>query len=151
MTLYLDTPALKVYADESLQLIVIQANGTVPTATYRHGLSLATEIAIERKFPFWLVNNREGGIITPEDQIWATEVNAPRLAEESAIRKMALIEPKDLHSKLILEDLMDNVRDIYPFEMQFFEDVPSAHAWFRDTEATVFRTTPPAITPTDKK
>lgn len=144
ITVYLDTPELKVYSNTSLKLIVLQASGIVPTTVYRRGLSLATEIAIKEQYFFWLVNNLEGGIITPEDQIWATEVNAPQLAKESAIRKMAFIEPKDLHSKLILEDMMDNVGGLFPFEMQFFGDLVSAHAWFRDKEATVFRTAAPS-------
>ncbi|RDV16225.1 hypothetical protein DXT99_06025 [Pontibacter diazotrophicus] len=139
-TVYLDTPELKVYSNTSLKFIVLQASGVVPSDIYRQGLSLATEIAIKEQLLFWLVNNREGGIITPADQIWANEVSAPLLAKGSCIRKMAIIEPKDLHSKIILEDMMDKARDVFPFEMQFFGDVPSAHAWFLDTEATVFRT-----------
>lgn len=140
ITVHLDTPELKVYTNTSLKIIALQASGIVPSAVYRHGLSLATEVAIKEQLHFWLVDNLEGGIITPEDQIWATEVNAPQLAKESSIRKMALIEPKDLHSKLILEDMMDNVKNVYSFEMQFFGDLASAHAWFQDTGATVFRT-----------
>ncbi|WP_162051849.1 hypothetical protein [Pontibacter pamirensis] len=140
ITVYLDTPELKVYTNTSLKLLVIQASGVVPSAIYRHGLSLATEVAIEKQLLFWLVNNRESGIITTADQIWANEVSAPLLAKDSFIRKMAFIEPKDLHSKIILEDMMDKARDVFPFEMQFFGDVPSAHAWFLDTGATEFRT-----------
>lgn len=143
MILHLNTPELKIYSDSSLHLLVIQACGTIPTDIYRHGLSLATSIAIEEKSLFWLVNNLEGGVVSPADQIWATEVNAPQLGEESSIRKMAFIEPKDLHSKIILENMMDKAREFFPFEMQFFEDVPSAHAWFRDTEATEFATPKP--------
>lgn len=141
---HLDTPELKVYSVPALRLMVVQAGGIVPSAVYRHGLSLATQIAVKEKFLFWLVNNREGGVITPEDQIWATEVNAPQLAKESAIRKMALIEPKDMHSKLILEDMMDKTNDIFPFEMQFFDDVLSACAWFQDAAATDFETAAPS-------
>lgn len=143
ITVYLDTPELKVSANPFLKLIIIQACGVVPTDIYRHGLSLATEIAIKEELLYWLVNNRESGIITTEDQIWASEVNAPLLAKESSIRKMAFIEPKDLHSKIILEDMMDKARGIFPFEMQFLEDVASAHSWFLDTEATFFRTAAP--------
>ena len=144
MVSYFNTPELKVFSDPALQLVVVQSRGAIPSAVYRRGLSIATAIALKEQSLFWLVNNLEGGIIAPEDQIWATEVNAPKLAKESAIRKMAFIEPKDLHSKLILEDMMDNVKDIYHFEMQFFEDIESAKAWFWDTEATEFRTTPPS-------
>lgn len=139
-TYYLDTPQLKVYSVPALNLLVVQANGVVPSAIYRQGLTLATRVAIKEQFHFWLVNNREGGIITPADQIWATEVHAPLLAKESAIRKMAFIEPKDLHSKLILEDMMNKAREVYPFEMQFFDDILSACSWFADTGATEFRT-----------
>jgi hypothetical protein len=140
MILHLDTPELKLYSDPTLQLMVVQACGFVPTDVYRYGLSLATSIAIEKQYVFWLVNNREGGIISPADQIWATEVNAPLLAKESCIRKMAFIEPKDLHSKFILEDMMNKVSGTYPFEMQFFDEVSNAHAWFLDTEVTAFGT-----------
>ncbi|GAB3532262.1 hypothetical protein GCM10027443_15770 [Pontibacter brevis] len=140
VTVYLDTPELKIYTNSSLKLLVIQASGIVPSEIYRHGLSLATKIAIEEKLSFWLVNNKEGGIITPADQIWATEVNAPQLATESSIRKMAFVEPMDFHSKIILEDMMDKVKNVFPFEMQFFDDVAGAHSWFQDNQATVFRT-----------
>jgi hypothetical protein len=143
MTYHLDTPELKVYSDPSLQLMIIQAFGLVPTDVYRHGLSLATRIAIEEQYLFWLVNNREGGIISPTDQIWATEVNAPLLAQDSCIRKMAFIEPGDLHSKFILEDMMNKVSDIYPFGMQFFDEVSNAYSWFLDTEVTPFGTSAP--------
>ena len=145
------TPELKVYSDPSLQLMVVQASGIVPSAVYRHGLSLATEIAIKEKSLFWLVNNLEGGIITSEDQVWATEVNAPILATKSSIRKMAFIEPRDLYSKFILEDMMNIARNIFSFEMQFFEDVPSALAWFRDTVATEFNNSSPKQTAAEEE
>lgn len=137
ITFHLDAPELKVYSNALLKLMVIQACGVVPTEVYRCGLSLATEVALEEQIFFWLVNNREGGIITPSDQIWANEVNAPLLAKAPFLKKMAFIEPKDVHSKIILEDLMDKARDIFPFEMQFFEDVPAAYSWFLDNAATV--------------
>ncbi|PRY07373.1 hypothetical protein CLV24_12322 [Pontibacter ummariensis] len=132
------TPELLVCVYPSLQLLVIQANGFVPSAVYREGLTRATDTAIEQRLLYWLVNNKAGGIITPADQIWANEEHAPYLGSHSCIRKMAFIEPGDLHSKLILEDMMDKARDIYPFAMQFFEEVQDALEWFTDTSSISF-------------
>lgn len=143
-TVYLDTPELKVYTDLFLNVVVIQGHGVVSSTVYRHGLSLAAKIAIREQLLYWMVNNRDGGIITPEDQIWTSDVVAPQLASESCIRKMAFIEPKDCHSKIILEDMMNKARDIFPFEMQFFEDTLNARSWFMDTQATAFITAVPS-------
>ncbi|MCX2741103.1 STAS/SEC14 domain-containing protein [Pontibacter anaerobius] len=130
----LSEPKLMIYTEPEHQLMVVQANGEVPSATYRSGLQLATDEAIEKGLQYWLVNNKAGGIITPADQNWANEVIAPLLAHKSRIRKMALIEPEDVVSHLILESMMDSARSIFPFEMQFFGKVEDAYEWFRDSE-----------------
>ncbi|GAB3811125.1 hypothetical protein GCM10028895_00990 [Pontibacter rugosus] len=49
---------------------------------------------------------------------------------------MAFIEPEDIYSKIILEDLMDRAREMFLFEMQFFKEVKNAYTWFRDSSAT---------------
>ncbi len=133
----LNEPELLIYMVPEQQLMVVQANGVVPSATYRKGLQTATDEAIERRLKYWLINNKAGGIVTPADQIWANEVNAPQLAYQSAIVKMAIIEPEDVLSQLILEGMMDEGRNIFPFEMQFFEKVEDAYVWFRDSDLSL--------------
>ncbi|WP_299759332.1 hypothetical protein [uncultured Pontibacter sp.] len=127
-------PQLTICIEPNNRVIVVQANGEVPSAMYREGMELATEQAIERRLKYWLVNNKAGGIITPQDQIWANEVMIPQLAYKSEIVKMALIEPADTLSQLILEGMMDKARDITPFEMQFFEKLEDAYVWFEEHE-----------------
>lgn len=126
-------PELKVFRDPERQLIVVQGSGRVPSGLYREGLQRAANTAVTEKLPNWLVNNRMGGIITIEDQIWTSDVIAPQLASESNLQKMGFIEPEDVLSKIILVDMMDRARDIFPFEMQFFEKLENAFNWFRDT------------------
>ncbi|GHA79031.1 hypothetical protein [Pontibacter akesuensis] len=99
-------------------------------------MDTAVEVAIQKQLPYWLVDNKEGGIITTEDQIWAGEVLVPRIAYESSVRKMALVEPVDVHSKLILEDMMDKAQSIFDFEMQFFQEKEIAYIWFKDSLST---------------
>ncbi|PTX21320.1 SpoIIAA-like protein [Pontibacter mucosus] len=128
----LNTPSFYIYTEAEHHLIVLQAEGTVSSETYRKGLQLATETAINQRLLYWLVDNQKSGIISIEDQIWANEVIAPRLATESSLRKMAFLEPADTFSRLILENMMDKARDIIPFEMQFFEKEEDALEWFKD-------------------
>ena len=131
-----NAPSFSIYTEAERHLIVLQAVGTVPSKTYHEGLLLATEAAIHQRLLYWLVNNQESGIISTEDQIWANEVIAPRLATESFLRKMAFIEPADTLSRLILENMMDKARDLFPFEMQFFEKEEDALEWFKDEETS---------------
>ncbi|AKD03884.1 hypothetical protein POKO110462_03155 [Pontibacter korlensis] len=133
----IDEPEFLIFVRPTEQLMVVQAKGVVPSRIYRKGLSAAIETAIEMQLKFWLVNNKAGGIISTEDQIWATEITVPRLASASRLKKMAFIVPDDVLSKLILENLMDLSRPIYPFEMQFFDRLEDAYRWFRDTEKTL--------------
>lgn len=125
-------PRLLIYTVPSDQLMVVQANGQVPSAVYRQGMQLATEEAISKQLKFWLINNKAGGVISPEDQNWANEVTVPQLAQNSTIIKMAVIEPEDILSHIILENMMDQARDVAPFEMQFFEEIEDAYQWFKD-------------------
>lgn len=134
-----DEPEFMIYIEPELQLIVLQANGVVPSAKYRKGLQLATDKAIEKRLKYWLVNNKAGGVITPADQDWANEVNVPQLAYKSSIIKMAFIEPEDVLSQLILEGMMDKAKDIFPFEMQFFDDITHAYEWFKDSQEPMLR------------
>ncbi|MDX5480736.1 MAG: STAS/SEC14 domain-containing protein [Hymenobacteraceae bacterium] len=129
---YFDTPDLSVHVDLSRKLMVVQGKGMVSSTNYRKGLSLAIELAKKEQLLFWLVNNRLGGIISTEDQMWACEVANPKIAHETQIIKMALIEPADTFSKLILEDLVNKAWELFPFEMQFFEREQDALAWFED-------------------
>ncbi|TPE44491.1 hypothetical protein [Pontibacter mangrovi] len=135
-TIIFNEPELLIYTDPANQVLVVQANGVVPSHTYRQGMQLATDEAINKRYTFWLINNRAGGIITPNDQIWANEVTVPQLAAQSCITKMAIIEPEDLLSHIILEGMMDKARESVPFEMQFFERVENAYEWFRDGQGT---------------
>ncbi|WP_439883401.1 hypothetical protein ACSX1A_09530 [Pontibacter sp. MBLB2868] len=134
--IYFNTPELCIFEVPSLYLIVIQANGEVPTHIYREGLSMAAEVTIEKCLHFWLINNKVQGIISPADQIWTNEVIAPQLAHHSCIKKMAFIRPMDMLSLIILENIMDQARDIVPFEMQFFDHISNVINWFQDTSAT---------------
>jgi hypothetical protein len=127
-------PELMIYTEPEHQLMVVQANGVVPSTIYRQGMQLATEEAISKQLKYWLVNNKAGGIISPADQIWANEVTVPELSAKSAITKMALIQPADTLSQIILEGMMDEAQAIVPFEMQFFEKLEDAYAWFKDTD-----------------
>ncbi|MFD2515272.1 hypothetical protein ACFSRY_15475 [Pontibacter locisalis] len=127
------SPKLTIIEVPLLQLVVVQAYGEVPSRMYRQGLQIAVATAAEKKLKYWLVNNKKGGIITPADQIWSNEVIAPRIAHETSIRKMAFIEPEDVLSAVILENMMDEAKDIFPFEMQFFGCLDSAISWFRDS------------------
>ena len=131
-----NTPRLLIYTVPNDQLMVVQANGQVPSNVYRQGLQLATDEAISKQLKFWLINNKAGGVISPEDQDWANEVTVPQLAQRSAIIKMAVIEPDDTLSHIILESMMDQARDIAPFEMQFFEKIEDAYQWFKDTDTS---------------
>ncbi|SFU96823.1 hypothetical protein SAMN04487941_3746 [Pontibacter akesuensis] len=133
---HFNTPSLTIYEDTAAKLIVVNAHGVVPSAVYRKGMDTAVEVAIQKQLPYWLVDNKEGGIITTEDQIWAGEVLVPRIAYESSVRKMALVEPVDVHSKLILEDMMDKAQSIFDFEMQFFQEKEIAYIWFKDSLST---------------
>ncbi|OKL38437.1 hypothetical protein [Pontibacter flavimaris] len=130
-------PELLIYMVPKHQLMVVQANGVVPSATYRQGLQAATDAAIEGRLKYWLINNRAGGIISPDDQNWANEVIAPQLAYKTAIAKMAIIEPEDVLSHLILEGMMDEGRNIFPFQMQFFEKIEDAYVWFGDSDLSL--------------
>ncbi|WP_276497309.1 hypothetical protein [Pontibacter litorisediminis] len=126
-------PELVIYTEPEHQLMVVQANGVVPSGVYRRGMRIAIDEAINKQLKYWLVNNKAGGIISPADQIWANEVVMPQLAHKSALVKMALIEPADVLSQLILEGMMDEARHITPFEMQFFDRLKDAYMWFRET------------------
>ncbi|ARS34452.1 hypothetical protein CA264_02780 [Pontibacter actiniarum] len=127
-------PKLNVYVTPALRVLTIQPKGNVPSAIYRAGMTAAAETAINSKLLHWLVNAKAGGIVTPADQIWTSDVIAPRLAAASCVRKMAFVEPDDLHTKLILEDMMNKASDLFSFEMQFFAHAQDALVWFTDTE-----------------
>ncbi|WP_460878975.1 hypothetical protein [Pontibacter rugosus] len=86
--------ALTVFEDTSLKLMVVHPHGLVPSNLYRKGLITAVEVAIEKQLHHWLVNNIEGGIISSEDQVWASETVAPLLAAESRIQKWLLSNRK---------------------------------------------------------
>jgi hypothetical protein len=78
------------------------------------------------------VNNEISGIISTEDQIWTNEVIAPKIVTETKISKMAFIQPEDIYSIIILEDLMNNAKEVFPFEMMFFDKRDDAIQWFID-------------------
>lgn len=126
-------PEIEVVLFPRLSIIEIKAHGLVPSEVYRPTLMLAVDEAAKHKVHFWLINNEISGIISPEDQIFANEIIAPRIATETQIQKMACIQPKDFFSGVILEDMMNKAKDIFPFEMMFFDSRTDAVQWFLDS------------------
>lgn len=136
--IHFNSPELSICEVPSLQLLTIRAIGEVPTAVYRRGVRLAVEKTVEKRLRYWLVSNKLNGIISPADQIWTNEVVAPMLAKESFIDKIAFIKPDELLPAIIIESIMDQARDVVPFEMQFFDDARNGIKWLQDSTFTQF-------------
>ena len=134
--IHFDTPELFICEVPLLQLMIIRATGEIPSSIYRRGVNIALENTIEKRLLYWLVSNKMNGIISPADQIWTNEVVAYRLAEEAFIRKMAFIKPQEMLPTIIIENIMDQARDIVTFEMQFFDDASNGLKWFQDSATT---------------
>lgn len=126
-------PEIVVLILPQLNMIEIKSEGLVPSDVYRQTVAQAVDEAAKHKLRFWLINNEVSGIIDPEDQIFSNEIIAPRIATETQIQKIACIKPKDFFSGVILENMMDKAKDIFPFRMMFFDNRKDAVRWFQDS------------------
>ncbi|WP_377470564.1 hypothetical protein [Pontibacter silvestris] len=132
---HLSSAETTVSHDPELQILHLTSRGNISSSLYRLGLTTALQVTQKENLHYWITDNLEAAYISPTDQDWFNEVIAPALANSTDLKKMALIEPKDVYNRMILEEMIEMFMHTFPFPMQFFNDVPSAIEWFHDSNS----------------
>ncbi|WP_299820423.1 hypothetical protein [uncultured Pontibacter sp.] len=125
----INSEKLKIHKEPPLPLAVLTLSGYTKSETYKKGINLLLEQTKKDNISHWLINCAKGCSISSEDHWWTSNEIMPAVSEELDLRKIAIIESKNIFNRLSLMALFDNLDSEAQVEIQFFELERNARNW----------------------
>ena len=118
---------VKVGFDEATRAVIVEWFMTPDSHEFKTVLNHGLELARQHGATKWIGDTRELGMIDPNDQDWANQDWFPR-AIHSGIKDMGVVISDDVLSKMTVEDIMNEVKDL-GFTSRYFSTLEEAKDW----------------------
>jgi hypothetical protein len=119
----------KVFKEPDCHLAIVVFKGMPSSNVYQEGINLLIKATKEAGIHQWLIYCRDGCEITTDDQHWTTQVLTPKLANDLSLKKVAVIESKNIQDRVNLMSLAEILNKQSKMDIQFFELEHNARNW----------------------
>jgi len=124
-------PYASICWNENLKIVELTWKGFVTSEEYRQTQDQALVIISEKKATLMLMDARDIKVIMPEDQAWAVEVWAPKLALTGA-KKFATVTPQSAVARMNASSMERGsaaFQAAAPYEYRSFGTTAEAQNW----------------------
>ncbi len=126
---HFDSPYLTITWDVPLQSVVMEWRRFVSGDDFRNGLDKGLDLLIQQRAHRWLVDLRNLGVVTQEDQQWSNETWFPR-AIAGGITAMAIVLPHDIIARWSVDRIMSKVEGTR-LVVHHFDALDAARQWLQ--------------------
>lgn len=98
---------------------------------YRYGFSKTLDLIDKHSAQKMLLDLSDIKVVSPEDQEWTSHFFIQKL-QKYAIRKVALVKPRDMLAKASLKLIYKDIKNEISCEKGVFEEVEEAVEWLKE-------------------
>lgn len=127
MHIFYDKPFCQIFFDPKSSAVVIHWIGYSQSSEFREACNKSLELLILKNATYMIADNKEGRVVTPEDQQWMLDEWFPK-AYENGYRGSAVIMPTNMFRELAVKNIANNLEK-GKFIVQYVDNLEDAQQW----------------------
>lgn len=125
-------------------LLLMEWVGHLDTIDYRRGHQAFLETALQTRCRCWLLNYKESGDVTYQDNEWTVQEWLPQaLQAAKQVEKISVVVPTSIFNKIPVRIITSQILMAYPnVTVAFFDNLEEAREWLLAEESIALPNNP---------